>query len=75
MYGNTKVPGRNGMIDALNTRLSSIFQVKFLRVSVCERSINYNTPKLFNSLPEDILSSPSLKVFKGKLKYNSIYKT
>ena len=50
------------------TRNCNTLQVHFQRISLCQRSIFYNAPRIFNGLPYQITCSPNLHSFKRKLK-------
>ena len=50
------------------TRNCNTLQVHFQRISLCQRSIFYNAPRIFNELPYQITSSLNLNSFKRKLK-------
>jgi hypothetical protein len=59
----------NLLIPATTSRNSShMLQITFNKTSLGRRAFSYTAPRLWNSLPSSIRSSPSLPVFKSKLK-------
>ena len=53
---------------AINTRNSHLAQPSFNRLSICQHSVNYLGPHIWNNLPEYIRDLDSLKKFKYELK-------
>ena len=40
----------------------------FQRLAMCTKSLSYNGPKIFNTIPQSIRISSSLKLFKSRYK-------
>ena len=57
-----------------NTRNRNIAIPSFQRLVVCERSLSFDGPKLWNSLPEDIKNCNSIASFKRNLKLHFVSK-
>ena len=53
---------------AINTRNRHLAQPSFNRLSICQHSVNYLGPHIWNNLPEYIRDLDSLKKFKYELK-------
>ena len=55
-------------VHQYETRLASQYRPHFCRTNIKQFSILYRGPKIWNSLPVSLISSPSIFVFKKKLK-------
>ena len=66
----------SGLIDypdhVHNTRGRDIAVPSFQRLASCQKSLSYNGPKIWNTLPSDIKSSPSINIFKKRLKQHFV---
>ena len=61
----TDLPGRRALRSASSSRLA----VPTFRLStVGSRSFNVSAPRIWNGLPEDVTSAPSLSTFRRRLK-------
>ena len=54
--------------NAYSTRFSSNFKLKYCRLSLCQRAISFQGPKLWNEIPDYIKCSKSLAIFKRTFK-------
>ena len=62
---------RGGMYEVphhINTRNRDRALPKFHRLNVCQQSISYTGPNIWNNLPSDLRNIESLSLFKNKLK-------
>ena len=62
---------RGGMYDVphhINTRNRDRALPKFHRLNVCQQSISYTGPNIWNNLPSDLRNIESLSLLKNKLK-------
>lgn len=74
-YNNSLLPKRfdnmfvlNNQIHVYNTRSAMAFRTPLCRTNIRKFSIRFQGPKLFNSLPTEIVSTVSFTSFKKKLK-------
>ena len=51
-----------------NTRHGEAYSISFQRISVCQRSLKFIVPKLYNELPLRIKSIDTLGIFKKEIK-------
>ena len=58
----------NNQVHQYETRLASHYRPHFCRTNIKQFSIRYRGPKIWNSLPISLISSPSIIVFLKKLK-------
>ena len=58
----------NDTVHNYQTRNSNNFHLPHMRLSVSQKSIFFQGPKLWNDLPLDIKTSPSINVFKRRFK-------
>ena len=58
----------SNQVHQYETRLASQYRPHFCRTNIKQFSILYRGPKIWNSLPVSLISSPSISVFKKKLK-------
>ena len=54
----------NNQVHQYETRLASQYRPHFCRTNIKQFSILYRGPKIWNSLPVSLISSPSIFVFK-----------
>ena len=57
-----------------NTRSSTKFHIPLIRTNVSKLSIFYKGPSIWNNLNNNIISSPSLNIFKRRLRVHLIDK-
>ena len=55
-------------MHSYNTRNINSAIPNFQRLSQCQRSIDYNGPKYWNNIPQNIQNSPNIRIFKLKYK-------
>ena len=53
-----------------DTRSRTDATLAFQRLSQCQRSLTYNGPKIWNSIPINIKNSPSISIFKNRFKHH-----
>ncbi|MFZ2540057.1 MAG: reverse transcriptase family protein [Oscillospiraceae bacterium] len=58
----------NSDIHCYNTRQKNNMHIPICRTSTRRNTIAYQGPKLWNTLPEDMRSSPSINIFQNKVK-------
>ena len=58
----------SNQVHQYETRLASQYRPHFCRTNIKQFSILYRGPKIWNSLPISLISSPSIFVFKINLK-------
>ena len=58
----------SNQVHQYETRLASQYRPHFCRTNIKQFSILYRGPKIWNSLPVSLISSPSIFVFKKNLK-------
>ena len=58
----------SNQVHQYETRLASQYRPHFCRTNIKQFSILYRGPKIWNSLPVSLISSPSISVFKKNLK-------
>ena len=58
----------NYPVHNYNTRNLGNATTTFQRLSICQRSLSYKGPKLWNSIPVSIKNSPSIHTFKRDYK-------
>ena len=58
----------SNQVHQYETQLASQYKPHFCRTNIKQFSILYRGPKIWNSLPISLISSPSIFVFKTKLK-------
>ena len=51
-----------------NTRNRNLLVPEFQRLTVCQKSISFSVPNVYNQLPQELKSSSSFSIFKSKLK-------
>ena len=59
---------RNEYFHSYPTRQSHSYHLPRTRTVFAQKTIKYNGPKFWNELPSEVITSPSLHVFKNKLK-------
>ena len=59
---------RNEDFHSYPTRQSHSYHLPRTRTVFAQKTIKYNGPKFWNELPSEVITSPSLHVFKNKLK-------
>ena len=58
---------KNNSYHSYNTRSSSNFHLNKIRLNITKKSIFCKGPQLWNNIPQDIISSPSINVFKKEI--------
>ena len=79
LYHNNMLPRsfdkfflRVNQVHNLNTRSSNLYYLPFCRTKIRQSTINYQGPKFFNTLTEDICDASSVACFQFKLKKKKV---
>ena len=64
-YTRADLPGRRALQSATSSRM---VVPTFRLFTVASRSFNVSAPRIWNGLPEDVASAPSLSTFLRRLK-------